>query len=134
MPSGVYVRTKKRSWKLSEESLKNHHSFQKGHKLNLGEINSLWKGELASISAIHQWLVYHYGNPVKCEDCGKLGKPTGKKERWSIHWSNCDHKYRRVREDYFGRCDKCHRQYDIKMGLVGWDNNGRIVKLSPQSN
>ena len=123
MPKGVYVRT--------PENTKS--SFKKGHtpfgrslpghittedtKRKISLKNS--KGDDVGYKGVHKWLFKNYGNPVFCEDCGKVGgfsktiKPT-----WSIHWSNKDHKYRRRREDYNGRCTKCHKRYDLKIGLI----------------
>jgi hypothetical protein len=97
--------------------------FQKGNKINLGrerldikgDKNNKWKGEDTSITAKHRWIVKNYGNPPCCEDCGEEGYyiiKSNRAKQWTIQWSNCDHKYRRLREDYNGRCVKCHRKYD----------------------
>ena len=79
------------------------------------EKHYLWKGNKADVHSIHQWIIYNYGNPKKCVDCGKVGERV--KRNWNICWSNKDHKYRRVKKDWKGRCQKCHMQYDIKKGL-----------------
>ena len=55
-----------------------------------------------------------------CEDCGKIGEIHN--GRWNIQWSNIDHEYRRVRDDYNGRCPKCHRKYDDENNLRGKNN------------
>ena len=81
--------------------------FKKGHKqFNSGRT---WFKEQENIlyRGIHSWMVRKYGQPTKCEDCGKDGL-TGRQ----IDWANSDHKYRRVREDYLRLCKKCHRKYD----------------------
>ena len=77
-----------------------------------GEKSINWKGDKAKYKAKHCWIIANYGHPIKCEDCGKVGTYTGRS--WNIHWSNKDHLYRRVREDYTGRCQKCHIKYDRK--------------------
>jgi ribosomal protein L34E len=74
-----------------------------------------WLGDDVGYSGVHSWVKRHYGNAPKCEDCGKSGMKIGR--RWNIDWSNCDHKYRRVREDYTGRCQKCHKKYDRENNL-----------------
>ena len=85
--------------------------FKKGNTINKrGYKCASWKGEIAGYGAKHKWIRDNYGNPPYCEDCGKLGKVS--KGHWNIDWSNCDHKYRRVRKDYNGRCKKCHIKYD----------------------
>lgn len=102
-----------------------HLGFQKNNKFSFkvgdtaGCKNPNWKGGIASMMATHIWLIKNYGHPVKCEDCGKMGE--GKNGRWTVEWSNCDHKYRRVIKDYNPRCTRCHRKYDrdilkIKVG------------------
>ena len=78
-----------------------------------------------SKTAVHVWLRRNYGNPPKCEFCGKKGsykKHKGKQTKtWSICWANKDHKYRRDRKDFIGLCYLCHRRYDIK------NNNFKVV-------
>ena len=95
---------------------KNWNGFKKGHTLGLGkkrpnltgEKHPAWKGDKAKIIAIHQWVKRHKGIPKKCVDCGKEGNDNGHK----IHWSNVDHKYRRILSDYVARCNPCHIKYD----------------------
>lgn len=93
----------------------NKWSFQKGHISGVGETHPGWKGEEVKHSGCHLYIRNNYGNPKKCEDCGKVGQKVGR--NWNIDWSNCDHKYKRIREDYKGRCRSCHQKYDIKNGL-----------------
>lgn len=80
-----------------------------------GKNHYRWKGEKITYIPLHSWLRRHYGNPFKCEDCGKIGMKIGR--QWNIEWSNCDHRYRRVREDYAGRCQSCHAKYDQENNL-----------------
>jgi hypothetical protein len=81
-----------------------------------GEKSVDWKGESASYGVKHRWIRKNYSNPLKCETCGEIGKKIGR--RWNIDWSNKDHKYRRVREDYVGRCQKCHTKYDERFKKI----------------
>jgi len=109
--------------------------FQKGHKINvnrktseetkqkmrksrkdkygknkwLNEKSPAWKGENAKYTAIHMWVNSYKGKPQVCIDCGATCK-----ER-KLCWSNIDHKYRRVLDDYQSRCYSCHKIYDLKM-------------------
>lgn len=66
-----------------------------------------WKGEKASLKAIHQWVYLWKGKPKKCEVC-----LTTKAKKFE--WTNKDHKYKRILNDYVRMCTSCHRIYDIK--------------------
>ena len=102
-------------------------TFKKGHTTNVGrkrlpfsletrkkmglahegmvdEKSPSWKGDLAKKNAIHIWVVKKLGfaNLHKCIDCGKQAQ----------HWSNKDHTYKRILEDYQPRCRKCHSIFD----------------------
>jgi hypothetical protein len=48
------------------------------------------------------------GEPKKCEDCGTTD------EKRVYHWSNIDHKYRRVLSDFRRLCPSCHKKFDLK--------------------
>lgn len=67
--------------------------------------NCNWKGDKAGSRAIHKWVEERKGkaNSHKCK-CGRQAR----------HWSNKDHKYRRILDDYTAMCSKCHKIYDIK--------------------
>jgi hypothetical protein len=65
-----------------------------------------WKGENVSYRTLHNWINSLLGKASKCSICGKEG--IGRQ----IHWANIDHRYRRVKEDYFEACTKCHGEYD----------------------
>lgn len=110
MTTGVYVRSESELLRLRKQSKK--FGFQKGHPVLEEEKNPDWKGENAGYSTKHRWVKKLKGKPDHCEDCG-LSDPKRKYE-----WSNRDHKYRRVKEDYVSRCVSCHRKYDIKNGLT----------------
>jgi hypothetical protein len=76
-----------------------------------GPQNYQWKGEDASYSAIHHWLKRNHPMTGTCEECGRECK---------TEWSNVDHKYRRVREDYRELCRSCHITYDCRaLGKLG---------------
>ena len=100
-------------WKVKDTSnYTGENGFKKAEYCE--EDNWNWKGENASVDSKHIWIRNHYGNPPECEDCGKMGEKVN--GQWNIDWSNVDHSYRRVREDYTGRCSSCHRIYDLSIG------------------
>ena len=68
--------------------------------------NCNWKGDNAKKLAMHTWVERRKGKAKehKCEMC----------ENQAEDWSNKDHKYKRVLDDYQSLCKKCHRKYDIK--------------------
>lgn len=112
LKKGIHPKTQ---FKKGERISKNT-EFKKGqvpiNKGKIGNITGMWKGKNATCQAKHQWIIYHYGNPKKCEDCGLIGEKI--KGQWNIDWSNIDHKYYRNRRHYIGRCKICHEKYDIK--------------------
>ena len=146
MPSGTYIRTKehnkinsesKKGLKQSEETKNKMSESQKRHsvsketrrKISEGikglkrseetknkisestkeEKSSHWKGDEAGNIAMHFWVVQKKGKASehKCVDCPKQAR----------HWSNKDHSYKRILEDYVARCVSCHKVYDIKHNL-----------------
>ena len=72
------------------------------------ENHPMWKGDKAGQGAMHQWIVGKKGkaNNYICK-CGKQAK----------NWSNKDHSYKRILEDYTAMCISCHRLYDYKYNL-----------------
>lgn len=62
-----------------------------------------WRGDDADYITIHIWFARNFGKPSKCEHCGSTN---------NIQWSNKDHKYRRVRDDWQQLCSSCHQRYD----------------------
>lgn len=79
-----------------------------------GEDNIMWKGDFASYYAMHAWVVRHKGRASKCDDKG-IGNVLCKGR---FEWSNVDHIYRRVLDDYTERCTRHHRMYDKRSGLT----------------
>lgn len=73
----------------------------------LGEGNHKWKGDGASFTAKHNWIVRRLGKPQKCEHCG-----TTKKRMY--HWSNISGEYKRDVSDYQRLCVPCHKKYDLE--------------------
>ena len=80
----------------------------KEYQFKKGLIPWNWKGDNASYSSIHKWLVRHKGKAknYKCIDCNKTAD----------HWSNVDGKYKRDTKDFQPRCASCHRIYDNNKG------------------
>lgn len=74
----------------------------------LNEKNPRWKGNHASKNAIHKWVEQRKGKAKNhlCQGCGKVR---------ANDWSNCDHAYKRVLDDYTALCKKCHAEHDKAM-------------------
>jgi len=74
---------------------------------------------------IHDLVKYYFGKPKKCECCGVKGRlvevnvwktyQLKKGKRWSIVWSNVDHKHKERRSNWRGLCQHCHGAYDHKL-------------------
>lgn len=63
---------------------------------------------------LHQMLIKTYGNPKKCEHCGKKLAYTGKiRKTANIHWANKSGKYLRNRSDWLTLCVSCHKRFDL---------------------
>jgi hypothetical protein len=71
--------------------------------------NPAWRGDEAGNVALHAWVRRHFGKADRCD-----ADPTHFASRY--HWSNVDHQYRRVREDWTMLCPKCHFKRD---GVTG---------------
>jgi hypothetical protein len=117
-----FLNSKETRKKMSESCIKSPRrfwlgkNFSKEHRENLkishigiqlGEKHAEWKGDLASYSAKHIWMTYHYGKPKMCEHC-----LSGNKKMY--HWANISGKYIRDRSDWLRLCSSCHKLYDIK--------------------
>ena len=80
------------------------------HKMSIwqqGEKGLNWKGDNAGAQAMHTWVIKWKGRPMVCEVCG-----TTKSKKYE--WSNVDHSYRRILDDYIRMCTKCHINYDVE--------------------
>lgn len=64
----------------------------------------MWKGEDASYSAIHHFLLKHFPKTGICDECGTAGK--------THHALLRGRAYSRNRGDYQELCPRCHKQYD----------------------
>lgn len=84
------------------------------------EHNPMWKGDLASISAIHQWVRSRKSKTKLCERCHK-NKP--------YDLANISQKYKRDVDDYLWLCRSCHntkhnkvKNFKIKNNNIGKNN------------
>ena len=84
-----------------------------GSVAKLKEKNPRWKGDSASVATIHEWVNNNFKKPLHCEICKKEAV-------YRLDWSNKNHKYSRLREDWHYVCRKCHRKWDIR------NNNGLL--------
>lgn len=76
-------------------------------KAKIGNKNGMWKGEKAGYQSKHTWVRKHFGQPKRCENCGK-DNLTSKK----INWANISKKYIRKRWDWVRLCKSCHNKFD----------------------
>lgn len=86
-------------------------AWNKGIKT--GSTPKNYKGELASYSAVHHWVKYHFGKANHCVECGLNEIPDGKLRYFE--WANLSGKYLRQRSDWAQMCVKCHRARDRNM-------------------
>ncbi|MCL5072307.1 MAG: NUMOD3 domain-containing DNA-binding protein [Actinobacteria bacterium] len=107
-------RGRKKGFKLSQETKIKIGLCNKGKKLSnevkekirlahLGKIN-----KNAKYRAIHAWIIKYKGRPKICVDCGTTSN------EHKLEWSNINHKYHRILDDYQARCLRCHYFYDVK--------------------
>lgn len=93
------------------DGVKRQHAEGRGRSIGFSDearkkgVEKNWKGENASLKAIHQWVALKKGKPSLCEFCGAT-------EAKKFEWANVDHTYKRVLEDYIRLCTRCHRNYD----------------------
>lgn len=79
--------------------------FNRGR--TLGENNNKWKGDSVGYYGVHDWIKYHYGSPLKCEQCGFESERS-----MQFNWANISKRYKRDRSDWLRLCRKCHHKYD----------------------
>jgi len=115
-------------------------SFKKGHKISntgkthfkkgdnvgnsnyffgkkfIGELSSMWKGDKVGYGALHDWLRFTFGKPIRCENknCiyprkNSLGKIMKKPSRYE--WANLG-TYDRQRKNWAMLCSSCHKILD----------------------
>lgn len=75
-----------------------------------GSENKLWKGDTVGYGGIHTWVKNNFVFGSVCEKCGATK---------NLHISNKDHQYKRVREDWWILCAKCHKRHDVQLKLNG---------------
>jgi hypothetical protein len=123
MPKGIYVHKphseetklkmsmvrKGKIPKFIPDNTGRRHTKETIEKLS-GENGSNWKGDKAGIRAMHKWVEKNRGLAKKhlCLMCGEQAN----------EWSNKDHKYKRILEDYHPLCWYCHAEYDKKYNLT----------------
>jgi len=119
MPQGTFKNPKERAKKISKAMSGNGYGFKKGHSVPLewrekigNENNYNWRGNKASYSAVHHWVIRWKGKPTVCEGCGKIET----RNRF-INWANIDHTYKRLLDDYIRLCVPCHKKYDLNLKL-----------------
>ena len=93
------------------EQMKRGQNFLIGKK---GYKAPAWKGKKVGYGGLHTWLRTKFGQPTKCELCGKDGLTSHK-----IHWANKSGQYLRKRSDWFRLCSSCHQKYDMKNNYNG---------------
>ena len=91
-----------------KRSGKNHPLHGKVGKDNptYGAKNGNWKGGHSKLrcTRMHAWVIQNKSKAsnYKCIDCGKQ----------ALDWSNVDHLYKKILDDYRPRCRSCHQLYD----------------------
>lgn len=85
--------------------LANKGKTSKSKGIHKNERAGNWKGDNAKYSSIHSWVQRWKGKAEYCEVCGIKGKKR-------YHWSNVDHQYKRILDDYISMCVSCHKKYD----------------------
>ena len=100
------------------------HSKETKKKISLRHMK-----ENPSYGAIHLWVKSRKGIAKCCKVCKKTNKET------RIEWSNVDHLYKRVLEDYTPLCCRCHFKHDKERGLISYKrkrsvHSGKFVKLT----
>lgn len=85
-----------------------------------GDQSKHWKGESATYSTKHKWIVEQWGSASHCEN------PLCKKISNKFDWANISGKYFRVRSDWKQLCRSCHILSEKR--AVGEKNN--MAKLN----
>ena len=115
--------TEKTKQKMSEVKKGQKHSEETIIKMKnsakTGKEKKNWKGDYASYSALHKWIILWKGKLEKCEYCGKLANKIN--NRSNLDWANIDHTYKRNLDDYISLCKSCHKKYDIKYNNLNID-------------
>lgn len=104
-----------KSWSKGTKGIlkPNKTSFKKGDIRISGPNNNHWKGEEVGYYALHYWIYRNWGNPIKCEICGRTTK---------LEWASKTFLYTRNKKDWWTLCVWCHRKYDY------YNSGGKAVK------
>lgn len=94
-------------------------TMKKSPKVRRGENHLCWKGDNASYSSLHEWLVKYKPKVECCEECGKK-KP--------LELANISGKYTRSFNDYKWLCISCHRKKDFNYET--YDGGFKVRPLS----
>jgi len=81
-----------------------------------GERNHSWRGDRASYKAFHQRLYKKYGNPQRCDECGKTSPG-------HYDWANISGRFEDM-ADYKRLCRSCHWRLDGKINNIRHMNGG----------
>lgn len=117
---GQKVHTEK--WKQSLRDRMTGNKFALGHNLSQdhkqkmikhGKDHWMWKGDAASYSAVHKWLVNNFGKANRCENINCPQRPSRRFEYALIgaaytHNKNC----------FKMLCIPCHRSYDSRLNKL----------------
>ena len=100
----------KERWKIiGHNRLGCKHTEETKEKIGLalqGENNGMWKGDKASLSAIHIWIKARKPKPKCCEKCNK-NKP--------FDLANISGEYKRDVKDFEWLCRSCHMNSDNRI-------------------
>ncbi len=80
-------------------------SKRKGKRFQSGQLNSNWKGDDATYSALHLRVQVARGTPSLCSHCGET--------EGRFEWANLTGNYQDV-NDYDRLCCSCHKKLDSK--------------------
>jgi len=79
-----------------------------------------------SYSGLHRWVQRRLGKPQKCDKCGLVGLPKGRKRYFE--WANKSGKYLRKVSDWMRLCRPCHNSYDRKPRFCSLCERGHWAK------
>ncbi len=93
------------------------HTEEEREKMSIKKKNEKhpgWKGNKASYSAIHKWLIKNYGRANKCENINCLKISSKRYEYALLANKSYDHN----RNFYKTLCVPCHRSYDSRLNKL----------------
>jgi len=94
-------------------SLNRRRAISKGMKLATAHMKSKRLAGDYLYQSSHKWMQRWYGQPQKCDSCGRTNPPHGKGKKDYFHWANKDGRYLKERKYWMRLCAKCHRNYDF---------------------